>query len=156
MWSESVTQKHLNKHTIQNLLFTIGQFAILSNSHGLLLDVVLREKSWLTSYHLHDGSRNHHLFNSLIRAPGLPLFRRNDLKLTRERNMAWEDQINVVYSQDSTRMTKVCEFDLQNLAQLKCWCINKTSKTMLGLFQGRGNNQLAIPHFQTRTPGSDP
>lgn len=33
------------KNQIQNLLFAVCQFAIFSHSHGLLLDVVLCEKS---------------------------------------------------------------------------------------------------------------
>lgn len=82
----TVTQKQLKKTRTQNLLFAVGQFAIFSHSHGLLLNVVLREKSRLTSDHLHDGSWNDHLFNGLIGASGLPLFRRNDLEVNQRQN----------------------------------------------------------------------
>lgn len=82
MQLESATENAIKKkNQIQNLLFAVGQFAIFAHSHGLLLDVVLCEKSWLTSDHLHDGSGNNHLVDGLIGAPGLPLFRRNDLEV---------------------------------------------------------------------------
>lgn len=80
------TKATKKKNLIWNLPFTVGQFAIFAHSHGLLLNVVLSEKSRLTGDHLHDGRRNDHIFDGLVGASGLPLFRRNDLEVNqRER-----------------------------------------------------------------------
>lgn len=60
-------------------LVHVGGFAELFNGHGLLLDVVLCEQSWLASDHLLNGSRNHKVIDVIVCFSGLPSFRWNYL-----------------------------------------------------------------------------
>lgn len=54
------------------LLLAVGQLAVLAHSHGLLLDIVLSKQTRLPSHHLHDGSWNHHVLDSVVAPPWFP------------------------------------------------------------------------------------
>lgn len=62
-----------------DLLLAVGQLAILSHSHRLLLDVVLSKQPRLPSHHLRDGGWNHHVFNGVVALPWLPALWGNHL-----------------------------------------------------------------------------
>lgn len=63
-----------------NLLLTVSQLAIFTHSHRLLLDVILREQTRLAGHHLHDGSWDHHVLDSVVGLPRLPSLWRNHLR----------------------------------------------------------------------------
>src|SRR4029434_4967392 len=48
------THTHAHTHSAASLL-AVGQFAVLSDAHGLLLDVVLGEEARLAGDHLHES-----------------------------------------------------------------------------------------------------
>lgn len=54
------------------LLVTVGNFAKFPDSHRLLLNVVLCEKSRLSGHHLLNGCRYHQIIYVIIRTSGLP------------------------------------------------------------------------------------
>lgn len=61
-------------------LVAVGCFAELLHGHGFLLDVVLCEEPGLTRHHLLDRRRDQQVVDVVVRASGLPLLRRDDLR----------------------------------------------------------------------------
>lgn len=64
---------------LTHILLTVGEAAVLPHGHGLLLDVVLREKPRLARHHLLNRCWDDHVIDVIVCLPWLPLLGWNDL-----------------------------------------------------------------------------
>lgn len=68
-------------------LVTVGKLAELSDRHGLLLNVVLREEAWLARHNLLNRSRDHQVIDVVIWASRLPFLWWDNLEGERKKKL---------------------------------------------------------------------
>lgn len=82
-----------------NLLLAVSQLAIFTHGHWFLLDVILREQTRLAGHHLHDGSWDHHVLDSVVGLPRLPSLWRNHLRKDNIYRLVFYCKLQNAYSQ---------------------------------------------------------